>query len=427
MCSLVEDRTFLIKGDLLYSTGPGEIRTAPDSYLLCLDGVCGGVFETLPEKYRHLPVHDAGGKLVMPGLTDLHVHAPQYSFRGLNMDVELLDWLNDYAFPEEISFADAAYADCGYGMFVDELKHTATTRCCVFATIHRAATIKLMDLLEESGIVAYVGKVNMDRNCPAGLKEADSLGETRRWLDDAGKRAYKNVAPIITPRFIPSCTDELLRGLGALAMEQNLPVQSHLSENPDEVKLVQKLCPDTAFYGDAYDQFKLFGQTPTIMAHCVYSNDEEIARMKERGVYIAHCPESNSNLRSGVAPVRRYIDEGLRVGLATDVAGGSSLSLFRTMAEAIRSSKLRWRLQDASLRPLTVPEVFYMATLGGGSFFGKVGSFLPGYELDAVVIDDRRIKGMYRNLDPVQRLERFIYLGEDRDIVRKFVRGREIM
>ena len=161
------------------------------------------------------------------------------------------------------------------------------------------------------------------------------------------------------------------------------------------------------------------------MAHCVYSGEEEIARMKENGVFIAHCPESNMNISSGVAPVRTFLDEGLHVGIGSDVAGGSTENIFTAMAHAIQASKLRWRLQDNSLKPLTVEEVFYMATKGGGAFFGKAGSFQPGYEMDAVILDDSRLRHP-QSLGVKERLERMIYLSDDREIFAKYVSGNRL-
>lgn len=424
---LLHTTSFILKGDLCDSLDRERLRTIPNGYLVCSDGLCAGAFSTLPEKYRHLPVLNCDGQLILPGLTDLHVHAPQYTFRGLGMDLELLDWLAVNTFPEEALYANLDYAERAYRDFVRDLTRSATTRACIFATVHRPATVLLMDLLEESGLVALVGKVNMDRDCPDDLQETTegSAEETRRWLEETAG-TYARVGPILTPRFIPSCTEPLLDALGTIAAETGLPVQSHLSENLGEVELVGRLCPDAAFYGDAYDRHGLFGSRgKAIMAHCVLSSDEEIARMKERGVYVAHCPQSNTNLSSGAAPVRRYWDEGLNLGLGSDVAGGASLSIFRAMSDAIQVSKLRWRLQDDRLRPLTVSEAFWMGTAGGGSFFGQVGLFRSGYEFDAVVLDDSRLSSP-RPLTVEQRVERAVYLFEDRDVVRKFVRGREI-
>lgn len=161
------------------------------------------------------------------------------------------------------------------------------------------------------------------------------------------------------------------------------------------------------------------------MAHCVHSDQKEMTRMKENGVFIAHCPESNINLSSGVAPIRTYLENGLHVGLGSDVAGGSTENLFAAMAHAIQASKLRWRLKDDSIAPLTAPQVFYLATKGGGEFFGKVGSFEPGYEMDAVILDDRRLAHPQK-LTTQQRLERLIYFSDDREIYAKYVAGEKL-
>lgn len=229
-----------------------------------------------------------------------------------------------------------------------------------------------MDQLEQSGLVTYVGKVNMDRNCPDYLREesAEESGiQTVEWIKDVLHKKYQNTMPILTPRFTPSCSDELMENLKKIQMYYQIPVQSHLSENPGEIAWVKELCPWSEFYGDAYDRFGLFGaDCKTVMAHCVYSGKEEQQRMKENGVFIAHCPESNMNLSSGVAPVRTFLEEGLHVGIGSDVAGGSTENLFKAMALAIQASKLRWRMQDDSLKPLTLEEVFYIATKGGGEF-----------------------------------------------------------
>ena len=219
---------------------------------------------------------------------------------------------------------------------------------------------------------------------------------------------------------------DLMEELKKIQMRYELPLQSHLSENPGEIEWVKELCPWSEFYGDAYDRFGLFGaDCPTIMAHCVYSDERETARMKENNVFIAHCPESNTNLASGIAPVRRYLEEGLHVGLGSDVAGGTTENMFHAMAHAIQASKLRWRLKDDTLEALTAEEAFYMATKGGGAFFGKVGSFEPGYEFDAVVLDDSSLPHP-QSLDIRSRLERLIYLADQEEIRAKYVRGQEI-
>ena len=425
----MNESIFILKGNIVYSRSAEELEICEHGYLVCENGRVKGVYQTLPFVYGGIPITDYEDRLIIPGLVDLHVHAPQYTYRGLAMDMELLEWLETNTFPEEAKFRETEYAKKAYRIFVDRMRRSATTRACIFATVHREATLLLMDMLEEAGLNTMVGKVNMDRNCPDYLREESaeaSASETVEWIKDVLHKKYKHTRPILTPRFTPSCTDDLMERLKMIQMRYELPLQSHLSENPGEISWVKELCPWSEFYGDAYDKFGLFGSDcPTIMAHCVYSDEKEIARMKENGVYIAHCPESNMNIASGVAPVRRFLAEGLHVGMGSDVAGGSTESIFTAMAHAIQASKLRWRLLDDSLKPLTVEEAFFMATKGGGEFFGRVGSFEEGYELDAVVLDDIRLEHP-QPLDVKKRLERMIYFSDDREIYAKYVEGSRL-
>lgn len=425
----MKEPVFILRGNIVYSKSVEELCILNNGYLVCRNGVSEGVFEEIPSEFNGFPVKDYGDRIIMPGLTDLHVHAPQYAFCGSGMDLELLDWLNTYTFPEEAKYEDTDYAQRAYRIFTDNLRRSAVTRACIFATIHRKSTLILMDMLEQSGLSTMVGKVNMDRNSPEYLCEIsgeESASETVEWIKDVMHRHYKRTFPIITPRFTPACSDELMEKLKMIQLRYGLPVQSHLSENPGEVAWVKELCPWAEFYGDAYDRFGLFGaDCKTVMAHCVYSEDNEIERMKENGVFIAHCPESNMNLSSGIAPVRRFLQEGMHVGLGSDIGAGTTENIFQAMAHAIRASKLRWRIQDPSLEPLTIEEVIYMGTKGGGEFFGKTGSFEPGYEFDAVVIDDARLKHP-QDIDVKTRLERIIYNSDDREVYAKYVNGNQL-
>lgn len=419
----------ILKGNIIYTKKKDTFEICERGYLVCKNGLVEGIYQTLPFRLGGTPIEDYGDCLIIPGMTDLHIHAPQYTFCGTGMDLELLEWLETNTFPEEAKYQDLEYAKKAYAKFVENLRKSTTTRACVFGTIHRKATLELMDQLEQSGLVTMVGKVNMDRNAPDYLREEtdESAEETVEWIKDVLHRKYKNTLPILTPRFIPSCTDELLEKIKMIQMRYQLPVQSHLSENLSEIAWVKELCPQSEFYGDAYDQFGLFGvDAPTVMAHCVYSTEEEIQRIKENEVFIAHCPESNTNLSSGIAPVRRYLEEGLHVGLGSDCAGGSTENMFRSMEHAIQMSKMRWRLVDSSYTALRVEEAFYLATKGGGAFFGKVGSFEPGYEFDAVVLDDSRLMTA-RQMDVKERLERMIYLADEREVKAKYVRGQRLL
>lgn len=421
------DRSFVVKGNIVYSQSLEEIKEIENGYIVVIDGLVEGVFSKLDSKYSALRIYDYGYDLVIPGLVDLHTHAPQFGFRGTALDLELMDWLNRYTFPEESKFSDIEYAKECYKLFVETMRKSATTRLSIFSSRHRLSTILLMDELEKSGLSTYVGKVNMDRLAPQPLCEEsakESINETILWLNDIEGR-YSNTKPILTPRFIPSCSDSLMEGLELIRDEYNLPVQSHLSENKGEIELVKELSPYSKFYGDAYNRFNLFGgeKNKCIMAHCVYSSDEEIALMVKNKVMVAHCPESNENLSSGIAPIRKFLENNISVGLGSDIAAGSTESIFFALTEAIRVSKMYWRLVDESKKPLSFKEAFYLATKAGGSFFGNVGSFEDGFEFDAVVLSDDMINGPYK-MKPLERLERFSYLrGDEKGIVAKFVKG----
>lgn len=418
-------KNFVIFGNIIYVNTCGSLELNEKAFLVCENGEISGVFRTLPERYAGLELYDYGQNLVIPGLNDLHLHASQFPNLGLGLDMELLEWLDTLTFPTEAGYAELEFAQCRYLAFVEAIKRSATTRACIFATLHTPATIKLMELMEESGLISCVGKVNMDRNCPEILCETSataSLDSTMNWLAAIEGR-FSRTKPIITPRFVPTCSAELMTGLGEIAAKFSLPIQSHLCENLSEISWVAQLHPDCSSYAGVYECFKLMN-SKTIMAHCVHLNEAEVDIMLSAGSYIAHCPTSNSNLRSGIAPIRKFLDAGLNIGLGTDIAGGHTLDMFDVMRETISVSKLYWRHCDESKEALSATEAFDLATRRGGSLFGMVGSFENGYAADILVVDDRRFFGT--NLSLIDRFNRMIYLANSGDVRAKFVAGERV-
>jgi guanine deaminase len=415
-----------LKGNIVYAETSELFNIVENGYIVVCGNFVEGVYKELPERYKNIKIEDYGNKLIIPGFVDLHTHASQFAIKGIGYNKELLPWLETYTFPEEAKFQNISYATKIYKEFVDELYDEGTTRAVIFATIHPEATEILMNLIEEKGIISYVGKVNMDRNCPDALREDsdESMKATIKWLDNCCKK-YKFVKPIITPRFVPSCTSYLMKALGDIATNQTIPIQSHLSENLSEIQWVKELHPECKNYGHVYDQFNLFGQTKTIMAHCVHLTEEEINTIEKNKVTIAHCPTSNVNLSSGISPINRLLRRKVQMGLGSDIAGGESLSMFSVMACAIRLSKLRKACFQEDEKSLTIQEVFYLATKGGGSFFGNVGSFEKGYEFDALVIDDDDLWKINKGTIE-ERIERLVYLGNKKNIMNRYVCGREI-
>ena len=414
----------IYKAQILYTKERHRFEVLENGYVAVGDDgrVTGVATDLASLDTEGAEVVDLGDRLLIPAMNDLHVHASQYRNQGIAMDLELLPWLQNYTFPEETKYADTAYAERMYRRFVRDLWRFGTMRSCVFATSHTESTRLLMHLYREAGMGALVGKVAMNRNCPEALAESvdDMVAGYESLMADA---ASPLVRPIITPRFVPTCTPDMLRACGQLAAKYGLPVQSHLSENKDEIAWVAELEPESTSYGDAYDRYGLFGQTPTVMAHCVWTDGDELELMKRRDVVVAHCPTSNFNVASGMAPIRRFLDEGLRVGLGSDISGGHDLNIFRMMVYAIQVSKMHYQ-QNHERAFLTLSEAFWLATKAGGSFFGRVGSFEPGYEFDALVINDSDLNS--DNYSLLHRLERYIYLGDDRQIERRFCRGKEI-
>lgn len=417
--------TQIYRGNVLFTKNKEEFEIIEKGYIVVNCGKVVNVCRELPSEYKDIDVIDYEDKLIIPGMNDLHCHAPQFRNLGMAMDMELLPWLENYTFPEESKYKDLSYADKMYKRFIKEIWKSGTTRIAVFATVHKEASMRLLDLFKEAGLGALVGKVNMNINCIDGLLEdtKQSISDTKEIIEK-----YNNenaiVKPIITPRFIPSCDSELLKGVGDLAVKYNIPTQSHLSENLGEISWVKELQPEAKFYGDAYNRFNLFGQTPTLMAHCVYSSDEELELMRKNNVMAVHCPTSNLNVGSGIMPIRKFIDKDVRLSFGSDMSGGHDLSIFKMMVYAIQMSKMWWVNTNKELDFLSLSEAFYIATKGGGSFFGKVGSFEEGYDFDALVIDDSELN--HDDYSLLERLERFIYVGDDRHIIHRYVCGNSI-
>ena len=413
---------FAVKGDFVSAVTKDRLVTHPQSYALCENGRILDFVTSLSEgQWGCVPCFDFSGMLIVPACVDLHVHAPQYAFRGMGMELELIDWLNTYTFPEEAKYADADYALQSYQFFTDDLEASPSCRAVIFGTIHNSGNCVLTDLLKAKKMPCLVGKVNMDRNAPDYLCETaeSSFAATQAFVD-----SFKNddtVAPIITPRFVPSCTPALMDNLGKLAAARHLPIQSHLSENKKEIAWVKALHPECKNYAEVYDRYGLLTDK-TILAHCVHPTDEEIELLIRRGTYIAHCPESNINLTSGIAPITRLLDAGVHIGLGSDVAAGSQLSLFKAMMSALQVSKMRRYFYEGE-RALSVSEALYLGTKGGGSFFGDTGSFEKNFRFDAVVIDDSHFSAR-ADFSVEQRLERALYLTERHNMVAKFVQGR---
>ena len=416
--------TQVLRGNIVHAPAMGRLDILEHGCLVLEDGVITGLYPDLPAHLEGAEVRDFGDRIIMQSFADMHLHAPQYPMLGMGMDLPLLDWLNTYTFPTEARFADLDYARRVYRRLATDLITNGTTRVCMFSSLHTDATLVLMDELERAGVTGYVGKVNMDRNgLPGKLQETteESVAETLRWLENC---RFEHIKPILTPRFTPSCTDGLMTQLGKLANERGLYVQSHLSESTNEIAWVKELHPECSQYWETYDKYGLW-KDHTLMAHCVWSDERERQAMKEAGVTVVHCADSNQNLCSGVAPVRRMLDEGVKVALGSDIAGGDHLDLFDVTAAAVRASKARRMMDDWNTPFLTVAEGWYLATSAGAAFFGEQPGFAAGNSLHAIVLADDTLP-QPRTLTPAERLERAVYRRQEGAVQAVWSAGRKI-
>jgi guanine deaminase len=428
----------IFKGNIIFTKEKECFEQYENGYIIVDAGKVKLVTKELPHKYKNMPVEDMGNQLIIPGFIDLHVHASQWVNTGIGYSKELIPWLNEYTFPLESKFNNLEYAKESYSLFIHDLWKAGTTRSCIYATRHKAATQLLIDLFAESGLGAYIGKVNMDRNAIPELMENtnDSIRETKelvQYVIDLNnkkqiKKTHSDFTPlvqyILTPRFVPSTTKELMIALGEIAKTNELPVQSHLNENRKEVAWVKQLHPEIESFTKVYDSFDLLQYGKTIMAHCIYCTEEEIKLLQEKQVYVAHCPHSNFNLASGIMPLRSYLNYNIPIGLGSDVGGGHVLDMRQHMIGAIHASKMYY-VDHPEYPPISISEAFYLATKGGGSFFGNVGSFEEGYEFDALVINDDPSHSLGQ-FNLAERLEKFIYTGSLQDITKRYIRGIEI-
>ncbi|MBR5020576.1 MAG: amidohydrolase family protein [Oscillospiraceae bacterium] len=416
-------KTTILKGNIVAAPELGKLDIVENGCLVAVDGVIEGVYETLPEQFAGCEIEDCGKDLILQTFSDMHLHAPQYAMLGMGMDMPLIDWLNTYTFPTESHFADPEVARPIYRQLAEELVSNGTTRVVMFSSLHRESTLVLMEELEKAGVTGYVGKVNMDRNGGENYQETtqESMDETVKWIEQCD---FEHVKPVITPRFTPTCTNELMEFLGKLAAEKNLPIQSHLSENTGEIAWVKELHPDCQQYWETYAKYNMWNDR-TVMAHCVWSDERERKAIKDAGVWVCHCASSNEDLISGYAPIRVMLDEGVRVVLGSDIAGGDHISMFDNVTASIRASKARRIMTNWETDFLTVAEAYYLGTSAACEFFGEKPGFAAGNPLHAIVLRDNDLPDV-RQRTTQERFERSMYRRQKDAIRAVYSAGRKV-
>ncbi|KAL8851315.1 MAG: hypothetical protein Q9221_003760 [Calogaya cf. arnoldii] len=429
----------------------------------------GGIIRWIEAQVEKIYDWDDEDENTVDGLTvDTHTHASQLPNTGLFGTTTLLDWLKTYTFPLESRFSSLSHARRVYNRAVTSTLSHGTTTCAYYATIHPESTNLLADICLEKGQRAFVGKACMDckDTCPDYYREESaeaSLASTKavvrhiRSKDPQGEL----VQPIITPRFAPSCTKASLKALGQMAEDESLPIQTHISENKGEMALVKQMFPDCESYAGVYDYFRLL--TPrTVLAHGIYLSEVEMELIRSRGAGVSHCPLSNTSLGSGICPVRKLLDHGVKVGLGTDVSGGGSCSILTAAREASGVSRLLANFElekgkseaETERIKLGVAECLYLATRGGAACLGlekKIGAFEVGMEWDAQLVRlekvpeedesedemdveaDREDQGEKEGLVQCwgeesweEKVAKWMYCGDDRNTRKVFVKGRMV-
>ena len=410
-------------GNIVYSESVKVLKEIKSGYIIVDNGVIQGVYTELPEEYSKYKVIDFGNNIIIPAFNDLHVHAPQYPQRGIAMDVLLYDWLNKYTFPLEAKYKDEAFYKAVYSAFVNDLIKHGTLHAVVFATIHNPASDYLVNELEAKGIKAYVGKVNMDKDSPDYLIEStdESIKNTEEFIKKHISNKYAK--PILTPRFAPTCSFELLKKLGELADKYDIGCQTHIVESLWEKEEAKKCFDGCRCDMQIYQEAGLLKHKPFIAAHFIYPSKEDIDLLKGCGGYAVTCPDATTNVIAGIIPAGNLIDTGINLAIGSDIAAGSYLGIYRQVASAVRLSKIK-SLYEPDNRTISFEEAFYMATLGSGDIFGKVGSFKPGYDFDALVVSG--LQDPFMELSLKELVERFCYSGDVSNIKYRYLRGKQI-
>ena len=426
MAELLIGQTLAFAGDALLE-GPDAARHSTRGGVLIEGGriVATGQADDLRRAHPAARVTDYGDALISAGFIDAHVHYPQTAMIA-SWGKRLIDWLNSYTFPEELKFADKTYAADIAGRYLDLTLANGTTTVCTYATIHPESVDAFFEAAQARGLRAYAGKTCMDRNAPDGLRDTpqSAYDDSKRLLQKW--HGVDRLSYVITPRFSPTSTPEQLMAMGALWRENpDCLMQTHLSEQTDEVEWVKSLFPQSRDYLDTYEAQGLL-QEGALFGHAIYLTDREVARIRETGAALVHCPTSNTFIGSGLFPMMDMARKGIRVGLATDTGGGSSFSMLRTMAAAYEVGQLRGT-------PLHPSQLWWLATQGSARALraeSRIGNLAQGMEADITVIDlastpaiaqrNARAKDIWESLFPT------IMMGDDRAIKAVWVGGRPV-
>ncbi|WP_209597886.1 guanine deaminase [Ruegeria sp. HKCCSP351] len=421
----------LLKGHVLSFTGspfdgePTEATRLDEAVVIDKGRVADvGASDALMRRHPDAVIKDHSNHLIIAGFVDPHVHYPQTAMIA-SWGKRLIDWLNTYTFPEEMKFGDPEYASEIANRYLDLTAAHGTTTMCSFCTIHPESVDAFFTAAQQRGQRVVAGKTCMDRNAPEGLRDtAHTAYDQSAALLEKWHRVDR-LSYAITPRFSPTSTPEQLEAMGALWAEHpHCLMQTHLSEQTDEIEWVRSLFPDARDYLDTYEKFGLLGQNG-LYGHVIHLEDRERDRLSEVDASLIHCPTSNTFIGSGLFDMNGLIHDGHRIGLATDTGGGSSFSMLRTMAAAYEIGQLRGR-------PLHPAQLLWLGTVGSARSLRMddcIGNIAPGMEADLVVIDLASTPAIAQREacanDVWEAIFPTIMMGDDRAVAEVWIGGRQ--
>ncbi|MDJ0825116.1 MAG: guanine deaminase [Rhodobacter sp.] len=425
--TLVLGQTLTFQADPFHAPVEAAARHDPAGAVLIENGriAAVGPAQALRADHPEAAVTDMGQALLTAGFVDAHAHYPQTAIIA-SWGKRLIDWLNTYTFPEELRFADPAYAAEIAARYFDLTLANGTTTVCSYCTIHPASVDAFFAEAQSRGLRAVAGKTCMDRNAPEGLRDtAQSAYDDSKALLEAW-HGRDRLSYAITPRFSPTSTPDQLAAMGALWAEfPDCPMQTHLSEQTDEIVWVSELFPDARDYLDTYEAHGLVGPG-ALFGHSIHLTDRERARLKEADAALVHCPTSNAFIGSGLFDMHGLGLDGHRIGLATDTGGGSSFSMLRTMAAAYEIGQLN----GAALHPA---QLLWLATAGSARALrldDRIGSLATGMEADIVALNLASTPAIAQRAaraeDIWQALFPTIMMGDDRAVAQVWVAGRAL-
>ena len=422
------DNNIAIRASIFHFLTKDKYEYFEDGLLVVINGIVkeiGAANDLIANWQGIIPIQDETGKLLMPGFVDGHIHAVQNGVIA-SYGTQLLDWLEDYTFPYESHFKDQVFCKTNINFFFKELLKNGTTTAAIYSSVHQESLEAIMEKGAELNMRIIAGKTNMDRNAPQELiEDTQSTFETNMQMIEKYHK-YKRLSYALTPRFAITSTPQQLEYLEKLKKRHpKMHVQTHISENAQEIETVKELFPERSDYLNVYEHYGLLSKN-TLLGHGIHFSESEWKRVKKSQASLVHCPTSNLFLGSGLFNLQKCLEMEIPIALGSDIGGGTSFSMIKTAAAAYQVAALR------DFKPNAI-NLFYLLTLGGAHALGldnNIGNFQEGKEADFILIDLNKQEVLAQRLEETINIEEklfsFMMLGDDRNIDSVYLMGKKV-